>query len=331
MGHSPIFGVIIMAAGMLAIAGRGTAWGLNACSESISQCGCSIDSAGVFTTTGPLSSASLTDDCIDIAANGAVLILFGDITGPGGAASAAGIHILSSASNAFVTGRTTPGSGAHFSVSGFATGIQNDASNVEIDQLDATGNVTNGVVFNGTTGSDYDDSAADDNKAGAGVLINGGSSNLVADSEADLNNNGVEVSGAANNRIVDSGAGVTQGGNDVYGFWITQSSGNHIKDSAANNNGGTGTYLGCFPRGGPSGQQCPPGTKPSKFNRIISSGGNKNSGAGIGVDRGDSVNVFDENGGRSNIAKDAVDKNKKCDRNIWMKDDFGTTSRACIH
>jgi len=119
---------------MLAVAGRGTAWGLSPCSKSISLCGCSINSAGVFTTNGPLSSSSLTDDCIDIAGAGAVLVLFGNITGLGGAVSAAGIHILSSASNAFVTGRNTPGHGSHFSVTGFAKGIQIDASNVEVDQ-----------------------------------------------------------------------------------------------------------------------------------------------------------------------------------------------------
>src|SRR4029077_16074506 len=124
----------------------------------------------------------------------------------------------------------------HSVVGGFATGVQVDGSNAEIDQLDATGNVTNGVVFSNVTDSDYDDSNAKSNASGDGVLVNGGSGNIVADSIVDMNNNGIEISSSSNNRIVDSGAS----SNKVYGMWFAQSSGNHIKDSSTNNNSGTG-------------------------------------------------------------------------------------------
>jgi len=67
------------------------------------------------------------------------------------------------------------------------------------------------------------------------------------------------------------------------------------------------------------------------LNRIIASGGNKNGGAGVGVDLGDSGNVLDLDGGTSNTIDDAVDKNKKCDHNVWMESSFGTTSSSCIH
>jgi hypothetical protein len=309
-----------------------------ACATTISSCGCTISSAEVFETSGALISASPSVDCIDISASGAVLVLKGDITGPAGGVTADGIHIMSGASNVFISGKSTPGFAAmgHATVTGFATGIQIDGSNAELHQLDSNGNVTNGVVFNAVTGGDYNASFANSNVGGEGILINGGSGNVVSDSGFSLNNNGVEILVSSNNRIFDTGAGSNQGGNiqganNVYGFWIAQSSGNHIKDSSSDNNTGTGTYLGCFPTGGPSGKKCGAGMKPSKFNRIIASGGSKNGGAGLGVDLGDSANVLDLNGGNSNGTSDGVDKNKKCDHNVWMGSGFGTTSTSCIH
>jgi hypothetical protein len=304
---------------------------LPSCSTTISSCGCSIGSAAVFETSGALVSSDPLTDCIDIAVSGAVLVLAGNITGPGGGVTADGIHIMSGASNVFISGTTTPGFGGTRSVVGdLATGIQVDGSNAEIDHLDATGNVTNGVVFNNVTDSDYDIADADSNAGGDGILMNGGSGNLVVDDNFDLNNNGVEISGSSNDRIVDTAAGSVKGGNKVYGFWLAQSSGNHIKDSASDN-GATGTYLGCFASGGPTGKKCPAGMKPSKFNRVIASGGNKNSDVGVALDVGDSFNVIDESGGSSNTADDAVDKNRKCDHNIWTEDTFATVSRTCIH
>ena len=298
------------------------------CSTTISSCGCIINSADVFITSGALASGSSNVDCIDINASGAVLIVAGNITGPGGVVTADGIHIMSGASNVFISGNATPANPVTRSeVIGFATGIQVDGSNAEIDHLDAIGNVTNGVVFNNVTDSDYDIAIASSNAGGDGILINGGSGNIVSDAEFGLNKNGVEISGSSNNRIFDSSGDANQG----YGFWIEQSSGNTAKDSETGNNTGTGTYLGCFSTGGPSGKKCGAGTKPSRLNRIIASGGNKNGGAGLGVDLGDSANVLDLNGGSSNGTTDAVDKNKKCDHNIWMGSSFGTTSATCIH
>src|SRR6266849_205928 len=188
--------VAALASVMLALVGVRAASAAS-CSTTISSCGCVISSADVFTTSGALGSGSATVDCIDINASGAVLIVAGNITGPGGGVTADGIHIMSGASNVFISGRTTPGAGSHAVVGGFATGIQVDGSNAEIDQLDATGNVTNGVVFNKVTDSDYDDSKADSNPGGDGILINAGSSNIVSDDEFNLNNNGVEISGSA--------------------------------------------------------------------------------------------------------------------------------------
>lgn len=306
-----------------------SAFALASCATTIGSCGCQADTAAEYETSGPLTSSDAATDCIDITASGAVLVLKGNITGPGGGVTADGIHVMSSASNVFISGQSTPGFfglAANAVVKGFATGVQVDGSNTEIDRLNANGNVTNGVVLNNVTDSDYDDSEADSNAGGDGVLINGGSGNIVGDSESDLNKNGIVVSSSANSRILDSGGS----SNTVYGFWIAQSNGNEINGSGTNSNA-TGTYYGCFSSGGPTGKKCPAGMKNSLFNSMTNSGGNKNSSVGVAIDLGDSGNVIDESGGSSNTTDDAADKNKKCDHDTWMENSFTTVSQSCIH
>jgi hypothetical protein len=317
--------VTALASAMLTLAGIRTASAAS-CSATISSCGCVISSAAVFMTSGPLVSASSTVDCIDISASGAVLIVAGDITGPGGGVTADGIHIMGGASNVFIAGKTTPGfSMTHAKVTGFATGIQIDGSNAEINELDADVN-GNGVVFNNVTGGDYNDSVANSNAGGDGVLITGGSGNIVGDADnIGMNNNGIEISSSTNNRILDSGAS----SNTVYGMWFDKSSGNQINGSSTNNNA-TGTYIGCSSTGGPTGTKCPSG-KNSQFNSMTNSGGNSNSDAAVAIDSGASGNVVDESGGSSNTTDDAVDKNKKCDHNVWMENGFFKVSQSCIH
>jgi hypothetical protein len=300
------------------------------CTTTISSCGCVISSANVFITSGALNSVSSSVDCIDISASGAVLVLKGDITGPGGGVTAVGIHIMSSASNVYISGKVTPGfSATHAKVTGFAVGIQIDGSNAEINLLDAKANTTNGVVFNNVTGGDWNGSAASSNTSGDGVLVSGGSGNIIADTSnanADFNINGIEFSSSSNNRILDSEAD----SNTQYGIWFGQSSGNEINGTGTNKNT-TGTYIGCFSSGGPTGKKCPAGMKKSQFNSMTNSGGNSNSDAGVAIDPGHSGNVIDESGGSSNTGGDAVDKNKKCDHNVWMKNNFTVKSQSCIH
>ena len=314
---------------LLSLSGRNASAAITGpCGTTISSCGCIISSVDVFVTSGALISSSSNVDCIDISASGAVLVLQGDITGPGGGVTADGIHIMSGASNVFISGKNTPGfSLTHAKVTGFATGIQIDGSNAEVHQLDANGNVNNGVVFNGVTGGDWNGSSANSNAGGDGVLISGGSSNLVADANSvGTNINGIEISSSPNNRILDSAAN----SNSVYGIWFGQSNGNEINGSATNSNA-TGTYIGCFSTGGPTGKKCPAGMKTSQFNSMTNSGGNSNSAVGVAIDSGDSGNVVDESGGSSNAGGDAVDKNKKCDHNVWMENSFTVKSQGCIH
>jgi hypothetical protein len=72
--------------------------------------------------------ASLTVDCIDITAPGAVLVLAGNISGPGGGVIADGIHVMAAAANSFIVDSTLANFSVRHSISGFATGVQVDAN-----------------------------------------------------------------------------------------------------------------------------------------------------------------------------------------------------------
>lgn len=297
------------------------------CPLTITSCGCTMDQTAVYQTNGSLASASASVDCIDITAQGAVLVLAGDISGPGGGVTADGIHVMTSASRAFISGSTLPNFSVRHSITGFATGVQVDAANVEIDLLNVSSNVNDGVLFNSAGGGDFDDANDVSHNGGAGVRIKGGSSNIVSDSTIDNNGSGVIFQSTQLGRVTDSEADE----NLTYGFWLDQTAQSHIKDSGASNNGSSGMYLGCQAMGGPTGTKCANGTTATNLNRIIFSGGNKNGAAGIGIDLGSLMNIVDGSAGSSNTMFDADDANKKCDHNIWFADGFGTRSQSCIH
>jgi len=85
---------------------------VTACPATITACGCTITKTGTYVVTMALDAGQgLTglSDCIDIKAKNVVLNV-GDhnITGPGiGSSTGAGIHVLRSASGAFIEGDDT--------------------------------------------------------------------------------------------------------------------------------------------------------------------------------------------------------------------------------
>src|SRR5215469_7996419 len=107
-GRAASLAIVLVAAGVGAARPR-PAFALASCATTIAACGCQADTAAVYETSGPLTSASMTTDCIDVTASGAVLVLTGNITGPGGGVTADGIHVTSGASNVFISGQAVPG------------------------------------------------------------------------------------------------------------------------------------------------------------------------------------------------------------------------------
>jgi hypothetical protein len=286
-----------------------------------------ITSGGIFTTSGALISASASVDCIDITAANVVLILAGNLTGPGGAVTADGIHLMSTASNSFVEGSSVVGGTFNdHTISGFATGVQDDASGVIVDSVNANGNVQNGIALTSASNCIVGNSEAKGN-SGIGMLSDGGSNNTFPNDGGDSNADGFEITGGSGNIISDSGASM----NTTYGMWFRGSNKDAVKDSSADHSL-TNMYVGCAMSGGPTGKPCTPSVAPSNLNKIQESGFN-NGTIGVAIDKGDSLNRVIVSGAVTNTSFDFIDKNGGCDHNVWLGDAVTGTTRkpGCIH
>ena len=151
------------------------------------------------------------------------------ITGMGGGI---GIHLLKSATGAFIEGLDL-GSGTFASVGSFGVGIEDDADGAIIAHFDVDGN------------------------SGAGVLLRSVRNSLLSDFSAESNTYGVELSAST----LCSIQRVSMYGNSTYGMWLTGSSRNIVNFFYAQDNGVAGIYLGCQPSAGPIGGRCKPSSK----------------------------------------------------------------------
>ena len=204
---------------------------------------------------GALTTASKTEDCIDISAANVNLYVGFDLTGAGAGSTNVGINILSSAKNANVL--------INDSVDSFGTGIQVAAANAIVDgNFYTNDNVGNGIVINGASGSAIFDFDSNDN-GGIGVAINKGSNvkvfdfdandntgtgvsltkssgSLVDDFEADTNStDGLVLNGSSANNIIDCDTDSNTGN----GMALSSSNGNTVSDCDANSNTGSGIAL----------------------------------------------------------------------------------------
>jgi hypothetical protein len=253
------------------------------------------------------------------------------IGGPGGAATGAGIHVLASGNGAFIDGGKNEFTAK---LTGFGTGILIDASDVAIADVSLVSNAQFGLKVDGGSRNSLYNSAVGIAKTTpgpngiAGVLISGGSGNLIVDSSV-VNNTkyGIEISGGSNNVVHDSGGD----SNGIYGIWINGSNGNRVVNSNGRFNSQIGLYIGCAPTGGiPAGCTSATGSANVVDNGDYSS----NTDTGIAVDLGDLANQIGLNKIGSvtkNGIADAVDANTNCGTNLWFNDQIGTTpSQACV-
>ena len=157
---------------------------VTACSTTISSCGCTITATGVYLVNADLNSGQgLTglSDCIDIKAKNVVLNVQGhDITGPGTMTSTgAGIHLLRSASGAFIEGDDT-------SVTAWNIGMEIDASNVITDWVQTQFDGQAGTFLNNTKNVNVNDFTTSHNLT-YGVWIREGSHNQINCSNTNFN------------------------------------------------------------------------------------------------------------------------------------------------
>jgi|GEM_PF-3900647 parallel beta-helix repeat protein len=182
------------------------------CARTILKCGCTITAGGLFTLGNPVAnSASGAGDCIAIRAKNVVLNLNGySITGPSnGTAKGSGVHILKSASGAFVEGL-----GA--TISGWANGVETESTNGTIDNI-VTGSNDKAGVFLFKANNNHVTRISADGNGQFGIFVSASAQNDIAASEASDNGaDGVLVGCIANSTGGCAVQSKPSNSNDVY-------------------------------------------------------------------------------------------------------------------
>lgn len=262
------------------------------CTRTITQCPCTITSSGKFKVMNPLTSASLTKDCIAVAARHVSLDLAGNaLTGPGSTTPTAGVHVLPRADRVTITG-----GGAM--ITQFGSGIVIESDRAAASGFSATGN-QNGLVIEGDRGqhTSFDVSG----NSNDGVLFSAASGNVLSSFTADDNTigNGVELTSGSNS---DSLSGFTANSNGGAGVDLNKTLLNHSSKGRA-----------AVPR------------------RIMVTAGTVtgNGTYGIVVFDGHRETIMD-NSATSNLTDDLFDANPGCDHNHWFGNTFTSANRSCI-
>lgn len=193
-----------VAAMVLAMAALGTA-NAQSCTSSITKCGCTINTSGVYTVNADLDyTQGLTSrkGCIDVNAANVKLFtnghyILGDETGTNGV----GIHLLSTANGAFLEAAGVDGTTFSYTdLVGWQYGLESQADFVYVDGFGTDGNST-GVLLKGTSNNVITFAEAAGNSV-YGIWIDGGSGNMVSVAN-------VQYSGVANTYIGCSATGPT--------------------------------------------------------------------------------------------------------------------------
>jgi hypothetical protein len=246
----------------------------------ITSCGVVISTPGAYGVSQPLTSDSLTADCIEIAASGVNLGLSSSVTlsGPGRPdVTAAGINIAAGVNGVLVS---VPG----VTIRGFGVGIHVAGSGVSISgsptSFTISGNAAQGVLVSGTNSVVIDSLTSEQNGA-SGLEV--------------LSSSGVILKGL--NTLQD---------NAGYGLWVHSSSVNQFFNADAFTNQKGGIFVGEL-----KSDNLPAGHN----NVVVGAGVVQNQGAGMEIGLGDSNNVVTVSAGESNAGMDAVDENANCGTN----------------
>lgn len=198
------------------------------CSKTVRNCGCVINSSGVYTLAQDLTFAAGGSDCVTINSKNVVLNLNGhNVTGSGQSSGAVGIHVKK-VSTVTVEGQGTASQRAI--ISGWRYGIENDGNSVLVDNVDLAGNSGAGIFFFKASNSQLVNFNASNNP-GFGIWLRSGGNVQIGSGTASLNNSdGVFIGCIGNGNGGCSGGGGKANSNYVYGV-------------TANNNGGAGIMV----------------------------------------------------------------------------------------
>ena len=267
-----------------------------------SLAGCAkIAKSGIYSLDAPTVNAA-PGDCIIITAANVVLNLNGATLTGGG--SGVGVHVASSASNAFIEGR-----GAL--ISNFTDGIEIDS--------------TKAVVENFTTTANID----------AGLFLKSASQAAISNFSANANSNdGVRISKGSYNTVTGS---VSATSNGRYGIWLSATNHNNIGGFLVEDNAVAGVYVGCSPNG-PLVAPCKPAVPVSKYNLIfdgrVQASTNLSQTYGVVVDMGNDSNRITNVSSPTPFEQyDLDDENHECAHNAWFGHGviFSASPADCIH
>jgi len=258
---------------------------------------------GSYVVTANLTPAAGMN-CIVVSAPGVSLNLnHFTLTGTG---SAIGIDVLSAGTGAHVVGGT---------ITGFTTGLLDNASSALLEGLTIRANTGNGLIMKAANGSVLESSTITGNGAN-GVYMPNTRAGVVQDN-FQISGNGTKGPG--------------------YGVWIQNNASATLSNNnviAANNFGNGGTQLAAVWVGASQNAPltCATGGAPSTGNVIV---GNQNMNAnavvGIGLECPTATkNTVTDNHAASNVTFDLFDGNATCDANSWVADVFTTSNQACV-
>ena len=253
---------------------------------AISSCE-TISKGGLYEVNGALVADG--GDCLVISGANVILYLNGFSISGGG--SGVGVHVLSSAPNAFIEGHEAM-------ISNFAAGLEIDGSKDLAENFNAAHNTDAGVLLNNAKQAKLSNFTADWND-GDGVRLYKGSYNTVAGS-------------------------IDASDNARYGIWLYGSSHNSIGGFQVINNAVAGAYLGCSTTGpGANGIECSPKSLVSKnnslFSGVLGASGFGLQPYGVVIDLGGNSNrVTNMNGNAFETSGDLVDENPNCGTNDWF-------------
>jgi hypothetical protein len=160
-------GWLTMAAVVVIFMATGAAYAQN-CSQTITMCGCTINSPGVYTVEDDLvSTQGLTSEngCIDVNASNVTLILNGHKVTGAGTGTGIGIHLMPETENIFLEATGTDGNGhstGFTTVTGWGNGVLTEATNVIADGPNTNSN-TVGWELNHAKNNNINDFGASTN------------------------------------------------------------------------------------------------------------------------------------------------------------------------
>ncbi len=284
--HVSRLGLTLLLGAIAGVFAAGQAFGAD-----ITACGATIKTPGFYRVTQNLTATH--GDCIDVDAAHTVVFLNGrQLKGSG---SGVGVRFFPRAKFSFIEGGNS-------TLSGFAIGVEDDASNLRGDNFNANSNTNGGVLVNGAKDSTFSNFQASGNGSFGIDFVQG------------------------SNNVAEGAQAISNGG---YGIWLHGSKDVRIDNFDVEQNGIAGVYVGCSSQG--PGNACPGAKHISSANQIYDGFVDGNGPYGVVIDSGATANLITSVESMNNKTSDMLDLGK-CGSDSWFGNIFANaTPSNCIN